>query len=125
MKAKAKPKAGARRGQKASSSGRTTSWKRNERRSQAPVGRSEASRSSLGRGRSRRASTIARRQEVHHAQRETHLDNKTKYLAGMGNTGKDEKGPKGRGKGKDQVKGKGDRDGKKGAKDQGKGQESK
>lgn len=71
------------------------------------------------------SSTIARRQEVHHAQRETHLDNKTKYLAGMGNTGKDEKGPKGRGKGKDQVKGKGDRDGKKGAKDQGKGQESK
>ena len=73
------------------------------------------------------SSTIARRQELHHAQRETHLDNKTKYLTGMDHNPSAEKGKGKTKKGSKDPggKGKGDRDVKKDGKDRGRGQDAK
>ena len=68
------------------------------------------------------ASSIARRLELHNAQRETHLENRTKYLSGIGGPKRDEKGGKGKelkggAKGKEgKGRGGGDHDGAKGGK---------
>ena len=68
------------------------------------------------------ASSIARRLELHNAQRETHQENRTKYLSGIGGQKRDEKGGKGKeskggAKGKDRKgRGGGDHDGAKGGK---------
>ena len=54
------------------------------------------------------SSSIAKRLELHNAQRETHLENRTKYLSSLGGGPKREERPEVKGKGKE----KGRKDGK-------------